>query len=68
MKNYDMIFVNNKNQERISGNVSKLTFSEAASEAYKKKGILGFDWEIESIVKTAKFKTHSGYVKGYSSI
>ena len=59
MKNYDMIFINNKNQERISENISKLTFSEVVCEAYKKKGILGFDWEIESIVKVAKFKTYS---------
>jgi len=51
MKDYNIILINKNNQKRISENISKLTFPEAVRESYKRKNKLGFDWEIDSIIK-----------------
>ena len=49
MKEFNLLLQHTKNNQLKDRNILRLTFSEAVTEAYKIKSILGHDWEINQI-------------------
>ena len=49
MKEFSLLLQHTKNNQFKDRNILRLTFSEAVTEAYKIKSILGHDWEINQI-------------------
>ena len=49
MKEYAVLLQHRKNKTFKDKSVLKLTFSEAVTEAYRLRSIMGFEWEINHI-------------------
>ena len=49
MKDFNLLLQHSKNNQLKNRSILRLTFSEAVTEAYKIKSILGHEWEINQI-------------------
>jgi hypothetical protein len=49
MKEFALLLQHSKNNKFKDENILRLTFSEAVTEAYRIKSVLGHDWEINQI-------------------
>jgi len=51
MHNFNITIYNQKEKRWQTKSVEKYSFAEAAGAAYRMRNKLGFDWEIQCVVK-----------------